>query len=156
VPTDRLTKEEYGILLALAASERSEDPHTKVGAVIVNRFNEILATGYNGLKSGQSLNPSLSRDDKRKHMIHAEQNALRFVKNGDNPHTIYTSLSPCLSCAQAIMANNIKRVIYAKEYGRDTSFKEIFDIYGVEYYQVHPSMCKNITKSLQNLLSYLH
>ena len=154
--TDRLTKEEYGILLALAASERSEDPHTKVGAVIVNRFNEVLATGYNGLKSGERLNPHLSRDEKRKHMIHAEQNALRFVKNVDKPHTVYISLSPCLACAQAIMANNIKRVIYAKEYERDVSFKGIFDIYGVEYYQVSPSMCKNITKSLQNLLSYLY
>ena len=152
--TARLTKEEYCLLQALSASERSEDPHTKVGAVVVNKFNEILSTGYNGLKPSKTLPPNISREEKRKHMIHAEQNALRGLTNRDNPDTIYISLSPCIPCAQSIMAYPIKRVIYAKEYHLDSSFKEIFDLYGIEYYEASAQMKKNITQSLENLLTY--
>ena len=150
----RLTKEEHCLLQALSAGERSEDPHTKVGAVVVNQFNEILSTGYNGLKPGNTLPPNISRDEKRKHMIHAEQNALRGLTNRDNPDTIYISISPCLPCAQSIMAYPIKRVIYGTEYPRDCRFKEIFDLYGIEYHEASEEMKKNITQSLQNLLTY--
>ena len=152
--SSRLTKEEYCLLQALSAGLRSEDPNTKVGAVVVNQFNEILSTGYNGLKPGNALPPKLSRDEKRKHMIHAEQNALRGLTNRDDPDTIYISLSPCLPCAQSIMAYPIKRVIYGQEYPRDHRFKEIFDIYGVEYYAASDKMKKNISQSLENLLTY--
>lgn len=150
----RLTKEEYCLLQALSASERSEDPDTKVGAVVVNQFNEILSTGYNGLKPGNTLPPNTSRDEKRKHMIHAEQNALRGISNRNNPDTIYISISPCLPCAQSIMAYPIKRVIYGTEYPRDLRFKEVFDLYGIEYSEASDKMKKNITQSLQNLLTY--
>ena len=151
---DRLTKEEYCLLQALSAGQRSEDPNTKVGAVVVNQFNEILSTGYNGLKPGNNLPPDISREEKRKHMIHAEQNALRGLTNRDNPDTIYISISPCLPCAQSIMAYPIKRVIYGKEYPLDSRFKEIFDLYGVEYHEACEKMKKNISQSLENLLTY--
>ena len=150
----RLTKEEYCLLQALSAGQRSEDPDTKVGAVVVNQFNEILSTGYNGLKPGNTLPLDISREEKRKHMIHAEQNALRGLTNRDNPDTIYISISPCLPCAQSIMAYPIKRVIYGQEYPRDHRFKEIFDLYGVEYYAASDIMKKNISQSLENLLTY--
>ena len=150
----RLTKEEYCLLQALSASERSEDPDTKVGAVVVNQFNEILSTGYNGLKPGNTMPPNISRGEKRKHMIHAEQNALRGLTNRDNPDTIYISISPCLSCAQSIMAYPIKRVIYGQEYARDSNFKEIFDIYGIEHHEASCEMKNNISRSLENLLTY--
>ena len=150
----RLTKEEYCRLQALSASERSEDPDTKVGAVVVNQFNEILSTGYNGLKPGNTLPPNISRDEKRKHMIHAEQNALRGLTNRDNPDTIYISISPCLPCAQSIIAYPIKRVIYGKEYPLDCRFKEIFDLYGIEYHEASEKMKKNISGALENLLTY--
>ena len=151
---DRLTKEEYCLLQALSAGQRSEDPNTKVGAVVVNQFNEILSTGYNGLKPGNTLPPDISREEKRKHMIHAEQNALRGLTNRDNPDTIYISISPCLPCAQSIMAYPIKRVIYGKEYPLDSRFKEIFDLYGVEHHEACKKMKKNIRQSLENLLTY--
>ena len=87
-------------------------------------------------------------------MIHAEQNALRGITNRNNPDTIYISISPCLPCAQSIMAYPIKRVIYGTEYPRDLRFKEVFDLYGIEYSEASDKMKKNITQSLQNLLTY--
>ena len=52
------------------------------------------------------------------------------------------------------MAYPIKRVIYGKEYPRDNRFKEIFDLYGIEYYEASAEMKKNIGRSLENLLTY--
>ncbi|MCB0298976.1 MAG: cytidine deaminase, partial [Calditrichaeota bacterium] len=38
--------------IAVFTSLRSKDPNSKVGAVIVNRENHIVGTGYNGFVAG--------------------------------------------------------------------------------------------------------
>ena len=38
--------------MAVLISKRSPDPHTQVGAVIVNDLNHIVGIGYNGLPRG--------------------------------------------------------------------------------------------------------
>jgi len=56
--------------------------------------------------------------------LHAEQNAILYAaKNGicTNDTTIYCTLSPCIMCSKIILTAGIKRVVYLKEYDRDTS-----------------------------------
>lgn len=53
--SQRLTKDQYSCFLALVAKSRSEDPHTKIGAVAISEDNRVLASSYNGLKSGFEL-----------------------------------------------------------------------------------------------------
>lgn len=109
------------ISFAKTISERSYDPRNKVGAVIVTKDNtQVLGIGYNGGWAGgpnevESLEPGMSG------MIHAEINAL--IKMNYSHHKrkkLYVTLSPCRSCAKAIINGGIDNVIYLDDY-RDSS-----------------------------------
>jgi len=149
--TMRLSWVEYGCLIAASAASRSEDPHTKVGACILNEEGRIVSTGYNGLKSGvnlpQWMHDEKNRPKKRELMIHAETNALSFIRKGEGD-TMCLTMSPCFACAKDIAANQIKRVFYIEQYSQCDKFKEIFDFYGIYY--------KQLTKdSIQKIKSHL-
>jgi len=149
---ERLTKIEYGCLIALSASARSEDPTTKVGCAVEDNSGKIISTGYNGLKSGYSTldTPITTREDKLKYFIHAETNALsEIVKN--QIKTIYITHSPCQYCAQNIVAHGIKEVIYLEEYKYCSIFKEIFNTFGVFCREVTETERNNIKKHINQL-----
>lgn len=141
----RISKVEYGCLIALSASARSEDPTTKVGCAIENSSGKIISTGYNGLKNGFELSEITirTRKDKLKYFIHAETNALAEIAKGTGK-VIYLTHSPCQSCAQNIIAHGIEHVIYIKEYHACKNFKRIFDVFNVKYRQVTCEERENI------------
>lgn len=130
---DRLSWEEYALKIAKVASLRSEDPYMKVGACVLNKQNRVVGVGYNGLSSGINVKPEFwkDRDERRKYMIHAEANALAFVKHNDGI-LLACTLLPCKSCATLIAGHGIKRVVYIETYKRDVSALEIFDFYKIE------------------------
>lgn len=133
----RITKIEYGCLIALSASARSEDPNTKVGCAIENVSGKIISTGYNGLKNGFDITQIKikNRKDKLKYFVHAETNAFAEIVKGTGK-IIYLTHSPCQSCAQNIIAHGIEQVIYINEYHACKSFKKIFDTYNIKYRQI--------------------
>lgn len=137
---DRISKIEYGLLIAYSASLRSEDPHTKVGCAVQNKEERIIAIGYNGLKEKQVLHFSAedNRNKKRNFFIHAETNALSLIKKGD-ASTIYLTHSPCISCCHNIAAHGINKVIFLNEYSDE--YKEILKSYEINY--LHYSNIKN-------------
>ena len=49
---DELSWDELFILQATLIAQKSKDPSTKVGCVIVNDDNVILSTGFNGFPRG--------------------------------------------------------------------------------------------------------
>ncbi len=49
---DELTWDELFILQATLIAQKSKDPSTKVGCIIVNDDNVILSTGFNGFPRG--------------------------------------------------------------------------------------------------------
>ncbi|TCI26690.1 dCMP deaminase [Exiguobacterium sp. SH5S4] len=66
--------------------------------------------------------------------IHAEINALAKVAKSHEScdgATAYVTLSPCRSCALAMIASGIKRVVYLNTYDKSDSF-ELFRQAGVE------------------------
>lgn len=108
----------YFMEIANLTATKSKDRSTKVGCVIVNRFNTIISTGYNGF-------PRLVNDDvENRHQRpikyffteHAERNAIysaaRYGVSLDQA-TIYISGHgwPCSDCARAIIQSGISRVI---------------------------------------------
>lgn len=108
--------QKYFTEIAKQVASRSKDPSNGVGAVITNKQNDILATGYNGFPPGCEDSPALwERPIKYDRVIHAELNAIaRAAKLGhalDNG-VLYTTAFPCLSCAKAIIAAGIKVVFY--------------------------------------------
>lgn len=95
------------IALAREISSWSKDPSTKVGAVLVRPNNTIASTGFNGFPPGHDDSPELyaDRQYKYKHVVHAEDNALRFYCGADLPlcsllpgFTLYTSFPSCPDC----------------------------------------------------------
>ena len=121
----------YGWTLHTIA-KRSYDPRFQVGAVIVSEDNcQVLAIGYNGNYAGgpnevESSNPGESG------MIHAEINALiKLDYNNPKKKKLYLTLSPCRTCAKAIVNAGIDEVIYSEAY-RDTSGVEILKKSGIK------------------------
>ena len=103
--------------LATAIAAFSKDPSTKVGAVLVDDHDNILAMGYNGFARGvtDSEERLCNRSMKYRLMTHAELNTLlaaaRTGTSTNGATLIVSSLFPCEACASAIVQAGIKRVI---------------------------------------------
>lgn len=141
---DYISWDQYFMGIAFLACERSKDPATQTGAVIVDKDNQILSIGYNGFPTGCSDEHFPWKDDdqdvlKNKHyyVVHSELNAILNAKGRDlRGATIYVTLFPCSECAKAIIQAGIKNVVYAaiKE-GKDytKAAKRMFDAAGIDY-----------------------
>lgn len=125
--------DEYAIGIAEAVAKKSKDSWNKVGAVIMRKDNSIASVGYNGFPQGVEEDWS-NRDERRKYVIHAEQNALRYIKPGD-ADTLYCTLLPCGDCIKAIAAYKINKVIYKEVYANDSTALQIAEKMGVELVQ---------------------
>ena len=132
---DVLSWDDYFMSLAFLSSQRSKDPATQVGAVIVNTSRQIIGTGYNGFPHGCSDDDLPWEkvgdwaDTKYPYgkliepsypillyfsVCHAEMNAILNKNTADcTGATIYTTLFPCNECSKLIIQSRIKRVVYA-------------------------------------------
>ena len=150
---DRLTKDEYGCLIALSVASRSEDPHTQAGCCIVNYNGKILSTGYNGLVGGVDVPEILAseeyRDVKRVLFVHAETNALSLIKQGECD-TIYLTMNPCANCAVNIAAHGMLNVVFIDDYPRSQEYKDIFKFYGVGFRKISDEEKENINTFIKN------
>ena len=125
--------DEYAIGIAEAVSNKSKDQWNKVGAVILRKDHSIASVGYNGFPQGVEEDWT-DRDERRKYVIHAEQNALRYIKPEEG-EAIYSTLMPCNDCIKAIAAYKIKKVIYRDFYVNDSTALEFADKMGIELIQ---------------------
>lgn len=133
--------------LSMRIATWSKDPSRGVGAVIVSPLRQVLATGYNGLPRGfADLPERLQRPVKYDLVVHAELNAIiQCARDGVSPcdATIYSSFSPCVQCAVAIVQSGISRVVTwelaeGDELWSDSIAKarHVFDEVGLEYIQL--------------------
>lgn len=102
--------------MALIIADRSRDPDTKVGAVIVDPESKtILSMGYNGMprRVDDNVMDRYRRPDKYYYFEHAERNAiynaLRFGVPLNGSHLICTHI-PCAACTRAIIQVGINQV----------------------------------------------
>ena len=108
------------IPIAQAISQMSKDPSTKVGAVIVDRDNNILSTGLNGFPRGVIDDPARYADRaiKLRFVAHAESNAIsqaaRVGARLLDSILVVTALFPCTNCAKMIIQAGIKTVYAPK------------------------------------------
>lgn len=116
---NRPSWDEYGMLLAYAAAERSPDPHVSVGAAAFRKDRSTVSTGYNGALSGTEIDWS-DRDARRPFVEHAEQNCLKYAQKGE-AHYLYVTMLPCAACLERAKAYEVKEIIYDQTYLRDES-----------------------------------
>ncbi len=145
-----LDYETYFMLMALLVKERSKDPKTQVGAVIVKN-NRLLSTGYNGTPKGLSDDEmpwnSLGEENgdlfqiKNSFVIHAEANALDLVRQDLTGASIYVTLFPCHECAKRICNAGISDVYYLEDYKHEDLMalsKKILTHGGVRIHKITP------------------
>jgi dCMP deaminase len=108
---------QYFLTLCETISQKSKDPTTKVGAVIVGPTNEVRSTGYNGFPRGVDDSKMYRYERPAKYVwtCHAEINAIcAAAKVGTTLGgcLLYCSLPPCMECAKAITQVGIREVVY--------------------------------------------
>jgi len=143
---DYLAWDEYFMSIAVLSSMRSKDPHTQVGACIVDKLNHIVGVGYNGLPTGcDDTAFPWERDGeflatKYPYVVHAEQNAILNSNMSVRGARIYVSLFPCNECAKYIIQSGISEVIYMHNKYADTdkikASKKMLAATGISYRQV--------------------
>ena len=121
--TKRISWESYALELAKVASKRSEDPYLKVGACVLRGDNAVASLGYNGAPPNIEIDWK-DRDARRKRVVHAEVNALRYIKPGEGRVLACTHL-PCNECLRTIAAYGIPNVVFGEIYQNDYSSLEI-------------------------------
>lgn len=109
---------------ALMIAERSTCPRGHNGAVLT-RSNRIISIGYNGSPPGaphcDSVGCRHESDNSEGcvRTLHAESNAILWAAR-EGIHTtgstLYTTMSPCLSCAKIILTAGVKNVFYNTAY----------------------------------------
>ena len=129
--------DQYYMSLALRVAELSHGVRAKVGSCLVTE-SDITVLGTNGLP--KALGNELEFKEfgcngitTKKEVIHAELNTiLKCAKEGVSVSgaTIYTTLSPCISCSSMLASCGIERVVYLQEY-RDTKGIDILKECGI-------------------------
>lgn len=121
---------------------RGTCPRRRVGAVLVNPSQHIIATGYNGSPKGQphcsevgclmdgtGIEPGTGRC---KRTTHAEQNALlqcALHQTSPKGATLYTTAFPCSECANLLVTAEISRVVYTDEYNSQSLGTAVTDLF---------------------------
>ena len=111
-----------------------------VGAVLVDRRNRIVATGFNGAPSGlpHCCDVGCIMDDGNHcvRVIHAETNAiLEGMKRGEiEGSTMYVTVFPCMRCLALMIQGGVRRVVYDEVY-RSKDQLEFATTAGVELQQ---------------------
>ncbi len=111
--------------IAETVAEKSKDPSSKMGCVIVDRNKRVVSLGYNGLLQGadESKMTLSERPMKYYFAIHSEMNALIFAHQDLSGCTLYNRVATCENCLKYCLQAGIKRFVYGelrvKSHGSD-------------------------------------
>jgi dCMP deaminase len=126
--------DEYAMSIAEVSAKKSKDPWRQVGAALLRHDNSIAACGFNGFPAHMDEKWE-DRATRRKYVVHAEQNALRYVKPLEC-RLIATTTLPCNDCLKVISSYGIGRVLYNDTYPTDESTLELAADFGIELVQL--------------------
>ena len=131
---EKETKQAYHfMILAKFLAERTDDPKTGVGAVIIND-KDVVGLGWNGFPRKARYGEFARASDKDKgkqekkypYIIHAEQNAL-IMRNAKNIKggTLFVTKTPCDECTVLLKMQGITTVVLGEEFIEETEMKGI-------------------------------
>lgn len=117
--------DKYFMNIAEAVAEKSKDPSSKMGCVVVDKNKRVVSLGYNGMIQGsdESKMTLSERPMKYYFAIHSEMNAVLFAHQDLTGCTIYNRVATCENCLKYCLQAGIKRFIYkelrVKSYSTD-------------------------------------
>lgn len=126
----RRSWDEHFMDMAILVAQRSKDPSTKVGCVVVSEDKIVVATGYNGLPRGvEDRSERMERPAKYLWTSHAEENAVAQsarvgvkLKGG----TAFVTHHPCSRCARSLIQAGITAVVVGR--GKTSMPDEEFEV----------------------------
>jgi len=160
---DRPDWDSYFMTLCYVIAQRSIDPHTKHGSVIVSQDKTILSVGYNGPpRNCDDSQIPLTRPEKYAWLSHSEIGAItNAARTGTNINKsiIYITGYPCEVCFRSIINAGIQKVIYGPIKSMCVN-KQINDVVekmsqlsGINLYSFNNSMCcKTLVHNVLKLL----
>jgi len=122
----RPSKDEWLMSFAMLASIRSTCVRRSVGCVFADKDGFILAIGHNGVSAGQphcndgapcegaSAASGVALDLCA--AIHAEQNCVLGLRDRRDLHSVYVTVSPCVSCLKLLLNTTCQRIVFLDEY----------------------------------------
>lgn len=133
--SERLDKTTWWLLLAELASARSEDPFCKVGAIGVREDGSIAGVSYNGAPPKIEIDWS-DRDKRRKYVVHAETNLLRYIKPRECP-IVAVTLSPCFDCLKNLASYGVKEIYFKEFYDKCDKkvLQNMAELFNIDLYQ---------------------
>ena len=133
---------------AIKAAEKSDDPQTKVGCVIVSSDGDFFS-GYNHMPERARVKFPLCRHEdlvksKYPYIIHAEMDAVtKMMKDhfyDKEGYVAYVTLFPCSNCAKLLIQSGVKEIFYLDDKYADKpdtiASKKLLDGCKVRYHQV--------------------
>jgi len=134
--------------MAFLIAQRSKDPSTQAGAVIVDQNNIVVGLGYNGWPRGiKDEDLPWGREGgfletKYAYVVHSEENAVYNSNKNTVGCKIYCTLFPCNECCKTIIQNGIKEIFYASDKYHEEDIwvaaRKLLDKAGVKYSQYVP------------------
>ena len=118
LPRKAISWDECFMRMAHVIAERSKDPSTQAGAVVVDENNVVVGMGYNGFPRGIDSDQlpwdkeGKYENTKYAYVCHAEENAIFNANNSVKNCKIYCVLFPCNECVKTFIQNGIKEIIY--------------------------------------------
>lgn len=121
--------------VARVMSYRSTCARRRVGCVLVNDMNHVVATGYNGVAAGQphciekncpgAQAPSGQGLDMCE-AIHAEANALLQCGNVYDISAAYCTTAPCVHCVKLLMNTGCMNIYFKEDYPHSKQSKSLW------------------------------
>lgn len=160
---DYLIWDECFMQMAFLIAQRSKDPSTQAGAVIIDQYNVVIGLGYNGFPRGCSDDVfSWERegsflDTKYPYVVHGEENAIYNANKAVTGCKLYCTLFPCNECTKTIIQTGITEVIYASDKYHDqeawVAARKMFDAAGVRTRQYVPTYTMKLERTITQKLS---
>lgn len=119
-PAKRPDVDAYFSALALLVASRATCARRRVGCVLVDGANRVLATGYNGVPAGFphcSVTPCpgasapLGQSFDSCLAVHAEVNAVLLCSDVSRIRTAYCTTRPCASCTKVLLNTACRRIV---------------------------------------------
>lgn len=141
--------------MAFDIAQRSKDPSTQAGAVLVDANNRIMGTGFNGppAEINDELLPWYIRDldkfNKYDCVIHAEENCILDALSKSNSEDIkgcvmYCTHMPCPGCVLRCIHAKLNCAIYHLAYDNNNEEKVRLILAKQKYYKNGPFRLERI------------
>ena len=148
----RPNRDQVFMAMALLVAKRGTCPRRKVGCVLVDVHNHVVATGYNGAPSGMphcidhpcpGANYPPGQGYDKCEAVHAEQNALLQCGDVYSIKTAYVTCTPCTTCIKLFMNTSCKRIVIYEDHGSWDASAELWErSRGPGYFSLMPFMAK--------------